>query len=137
MTNELRNQLLQAGFEEAEEPKMQLEYYKIFHIPTASFLMEYIENKGISTEVVIKGKPKAGQIRDEYRSGGLIALKRKTKYKTLTNKFYFLPEDLKDVAKAKSRYVFAIRSTLQTRRRELQKLHMAENEFELILVTKV
>ena len=123
MTNNLKNALEKAGFQETPKPKK--ERYKILHIPTASYLMKLDWTTQKIKEVSVIGKAKAGHIRDSYRFGKML------------EDLYFFPEVLDQIqTKVKSKYVlfYQLRTNIESRRADLQKNPMGVNEFEFIKI---
>ena len=117
----IKKQLMENGFKETHKVKDQ-KLYKIFHIISGTYLMEYIEKTGKKQLAIANTKGRAGQIIDSYRLGKGTG---KTNCGKTVEKFYYLEEDLTMPHK-----VFVKYNIYQARDRNREN-PMTKNEFEI------
>ena len=117
----IKKQLMENGFKETHKVKAQ-KLYKIFHIISGTYLMEYIEKTGKKQLAIANTKGRAGQIIDSYRLGKGTG---KTNCGKTVEKFYYLEEDLTMPHK-----VFVKYNIYQARDRNREN-PMTKNEFEI------
>ena len=141
MMKSLKQQLIDAGWTgttkafKAKDNPVQL--FKLLHIPTASFLLQYnvITQK---VEPVISNKANVGKIRELYRLGK--ATKRSTTGK-LIECLYFLEEDLTEIKNKMPHsrtsgffFEFHLIMAIRKKRGLLHKAPIAAIQFTYVLV---
>jgi hypothetical protein len=114
----LKQQLKEAGYKATESKK-----FKIFHILSGTYLMEYCEKTTKTQLATSNTKGRAGQIIDSYRLGKGTG---KTNCGKTIEKFYYLEEDI-----SITHPLFIKYDTLKVRAINREK-PLTKNEFEII-----
>lgn len=120
MANILKTELEKADFEATPIPPKFPFRYKILHIPTASYVMEYNVYTRKTHIVLTKTEAKAGQIRDAFRLG-----------KNTDNVIYYIEDNLEHEKRDKY-FEWRMGHVLQEVRAKITEKPMEVNEFELI-----
>ena len=123
----LKLQLLENGFKETHKSGNKKKY-KIFHILSGTYLMEYIEKLSKKQLAVADTKGRAGQIIDSYRLGKGTG---KTNCGKTIEKFYYLEEDL-----TMPHRLFVKYNIYQARDRNREN-PMTKNEFEILEIEDI
>jgi len=133
MLHTLKSELEKAGFEQTQKVKKVIPMFKILHIPTATFILEY-DDCHECVKPVIVNKAMAGKIIDIYRKG---IMTRKSANKNVMTALYFIEDELTEIQKTtKSNTVlfFRLRNSIILRKAELQRNPLSAAEFDLISV---